>query len=1043
MLENKDQTYNEEKEVDTYSQESLELLPFNSDYQCKMDERNLDTLMYISELEEAFEKDWHHKLSRNGYKHLTAPLIECHEYFTGGHGTKATPISPQSKRRRVSSDGDLEQPQLLRNDQESAGFDPLTATSIVASTTMDKDPDQDSQLLSDVDLSVDSEDEVSLIRTATPSDGHISLSVTKRRGQPTVKYPATGLTTASNMQAADALPLSISQFPQGSVDFSSTERTLPLTNTVSQGWHSDPSAEFSAGSLSLRGFAVMSPSSNLGNDMSTAAPDNFTSGSSPSAVNLEDVVMTDQFNDSQVASVPEIESVSITHEPRSASFIVDRDEQPWLSSQNTSGYYLAHKDSATDIAAPSVPMISEQRIIPEPNPNDRITGPNSPVDTHSANIVTICSSDDGNPLSSSALPAADIPALRDADLESTPTEAQVQSQIQRFSPPTQTSQTPKLVSPSLFSLSGFQITSNTKTCPFCNKTYKHHGYLVNHIRQCHCKAPVTVPPTHIPSSAEESPDPGNYTCTKCGKSYRKRGNFENHEVKCNATTHTQQIQSVKQLPSISETYTGSVVLPDREMSDKMGRPVCTACNTVVSSRKWLYRHIDNTCKVLRAQGVYSNANQVQNILRSSQTPEGSNQSQSSSKQLFSSGHPLSPAAFASRNTESVVFKRNMSGSMPLTANISATYKGSFNLNASIQDPSTSPLNGSYVSHSGNQMSRPSADTMPHPGTGNGLKSSTMASFSFVDNDTTKDVDAPDSHDVDEDEVSIRQEYSASPTPAGKEKGDRDFSSLSTRRHLYSTSGRRGSELLEQGPGSIEKILASSDQPIARDLNDSLLGLGLSPGVNKTQCLPNSHRRRLFTDRIRSNPHPLDGISDPFKDSPLGKPRDRWLDFDAPSGAKMLSPSSPIDRPNVPAPIKSSPLRLPTDAQLTIIFPHARSLNSNLKLFEKFIDDAGADSLIEMSCPDERILFLKAPKGTDLATVARDLLPNKLVAEGRCVLRFDPAAARRGKGENEEREDIPQNNIRKETRTNIVEKEEKSALVPVKGRGRGWNLKKNK
>jgi len=283
----------------------------------------------------------------------------------------------------------------------------------------------------------------------------------------------------------------------------------------------------------------------------------------------------------------------------------------------------------------------------------------------------------------------------------------------------------------------------------------------------------------------------------------------------------------------------------------------------------------------------------------------------------------------------------------------------------------------------------------------------MSSFSFLDNDATNRVDDPDSDDADEDEVSIRQEYSASPTPAGKKK--RDFNSSSTHRCVSSASGLQGSEPLQPGPSSIDKILASSNQPVARDLNGSLFSLGL--GVNKTPCQSNSHRRRLFTDRIRSNPPPLDSLSDPFKDSPLGKPRNKSLDFDAPHAAKKTSPSPAIDPTNIPVP-KSSPLRSPNEAQLTITFPHARSCNSNLKLFEKFIKDAGADSSIEMSCPDERILFLKAPKGTDLVTIARNLLPNKVVAEERSVLRFDPAAARKGKRENGEKEDVPRNNTKK-------------------------------
>jgi hypothetical protein len=333
----------------------------------------------------------------------------------------------------------------------------------------------------------------------------------------------------------------------------------------------------------------------------------------------------------------------------------------------------------------------------------------------------------------------------------------------------------------------------------------------------------------------------------------------------------------------------------------------------------------------------------------------------------------------------------------------------------------------------------------------------MSSFSFLDNDATKGVDAPDSDDTDEDEVSIRQEYSASPTPAGKKK--RDFNSNSIHRCVSSASGLQGSELLEPGLSSIEKILASSKQPVARDLNDSLLGLGLS--VNKTPSQSNSHRRRLFTDRISSNPPPLDSLSDPFKDSPLGKPRNKLLDFDGPHAAKKTSSPPVMDPTNIPVP-NSSPLRSPNEAQLTITFPHARSCNSNLKLFEKFINDARADGSIEMSCPDERILFLKAPKGTDLATIARNLLPDKVVTEERRVLRFDPAAVRKGKREDEEKEELPRNNTKKQTRTSIdqeeekpennikgqtrgsiVEKEEKPASAPVKGRGRGWNLKNNK
>jgi len=494
MLENKEQTYNEEKEVNTYSPKPLEPLPFDPDYQDGMDETSPDGLMSIPELEDAFEKDRHHEPLPNDCEHLTVPLIECQEYLTGGHGIKERAISPQSKRRRVSPDGDLEQQQLPRIDQESAGLDPPTATSIATSTTMDEDPDPDSPSFSDIDLFMDSEDEVSLIRNAGPSARRISLSVT-RESQATVKitYPATGLNATSNMQAADAPALSISQVPQGSVDFSSTKRTLSPTNIVSQVSHSDPSAGFSVSSLSLSSFAAMSLSLNLDNDMSIAASDNLTAPSSFSAVNMEDVVMTDQFNDSQVTSVPEAGDVSTTHEPRSAFFQVEPDEQPSLSSQNTSGYGLADKHSATDAAVASAPSISEQPIMPAPKPTDRITGEYGFVDKHLANIASVHSSDDGSPLvnqelASASLPAADIPALRDADLESTPTEASAQDQTHIFSPLAPTGQNPKLVSPSLFSLSGFQVTPNTKTCPLCNKTYKHHGYLVNQITSANVNA---------------------------------------------------------------------------------------------------------------------------------------------------------------------------------------------------------------------------------------------------------------------------------------------------------------------------------------------------------------------------------------------------------------------------------------------------------------------------------------------------------------------------------------------------------------------------
>jgi hypothetical protein len=1068
MLENKEQTYNEETEVNTYSSKPLEPLPFDPEYQGGMDETTSDGLMSIPELEDAFEKDRHHEPFANDCEYLTVPLIECQEYLIGGHGTKEGPISPQSKHRHVSADGAIEQQKLPRIDQESTGLDPPTTTLIATPTTMDENPYPGSLSFSDTELFVDSEDEVSLVRTFGPSDRQISLSVTWGC-QETVKitYPATGLDAISNMQVADVPALSISRVPQGSIDLSSAERTLSPTNIVSQISRSDPSAKFSVSSLSLSSFTAMPLSLNLDNDMSVAASDNLTAPSSSSAVNVEDVVMTDQSNDSQLTSVPEAGDVLTMHEPRSAFLKVEPNEQPSLSTQDISGYGLADNHSATDAAVASAPRISEQPITPVPKPTDRITGGYDLVDKHSANITPVHSSDGRSPLviqELSSLPAADIPAHRDADLVSVPIEAGSQDQTHLFSRLAPTNQNPKLVSPSLFSLSGFQVTPNTKICPFCNKTYKHHGYLANHIRQCQCKIPVTAPSTQIPSSVEESPDPGDYACTKCSKLYRKRGNLENHQTKCNATTPSPQIHSVKERPSISKIYTGSVVLPDREASDKMGRPVCTACGTAVSSRNWLYRHIDNTCKVLRAQGVYNDVNQMQNMLRLSQTPDASSQNQRSSNQSFSFAQPLSPGAFVSKDTESLVspsifIGRKMSGSMPLPANMSATKGGSFNLSTSIQEPSMSPFNGSYVSHSGNHMSN--ADTMPHSGTCNGpkdsTKDSTMSSFSFLDNDATKGVDAPDSDDTDEDEVSIRQEYSASPTPAGKKK--RDFNSNSIHRCVSSASGLQGSELLEPGLSSIEKILASSKQPVARDLNDSLLGLGLS--VNKTPSQSNSHRRRLFTDRISSNPPPLDSLSDPFKDSPLGKPRNKLLDFDGPHAAKKTSSPPVMDPTNIPVP-NSSPLRSPNEAQLTITFPHARSCNSNLKLFEKFINDARADGSIEMSCPDERILFLKAPKGTDLATIARNLLPDKVVTEERRVLRFDPAAVRKGKREDEEKEELPRNNTKKQTRTSIdqeeekpennikgqtrgsiVEKEEKPASAPVKGRGRGWNLKNNK